>query len=307
MDTKNNIRSIRFSDELAELIERQQGENFTQKFENLVYRCAWELPAKERELKQLEERILISRIRFDKNSGVRMMKKQHYITRDERQQLEALLKAKIPVSQIARQLGFCRQTIYNEIKRGQYVHTCPWWDELRYSADKAQQIHTYRQTAKGRPLKIGGDRAYAAYLEKKMLGMQADGSVDRRKRYSPAAALAAARREGYTCTVCVNTLYSYITKRVFYRLTDRDLWNKGQKKEVWETSRAPCGPPGPAQYRNQAGGHRPAGGGWPLGDGPHRGQRGEQAGAADHGGAEDAGAAGLQAAGQAGGVGAEGI
>ena len=57
MDTKNNIRSIRFSDELAELIERQQGENFTQKFENLVYRCAWELPAKERELKQLEERI----------------------------------------------------------------------------------------------------------------------------------------------------------------------------------------------------------------------------------------------------------
>ena len=56
MATKNNIRSIRFSDELAELIERQQGENFTQKFENLVYRCAWELPAKERELKQLEER-----------------------------------------------------------------------------------------------------------------------------------------------------------------------------------------------------------------------------------------------------------
>ena len=57
MATKNNIRSIRFSDELAELIERQQGENFTQKFENLVYRCVWELPAKEQELKQLEERI----------------------------------------------------------------------------------------------------------------------------------------------------------------------------------------------------------------------------------------------------------
>lgn len=57
MATKNNIRSIRFSDELAELIERQQGENFTHKFENLVYRCVWELPAKEQELKQLEERI----------------------------------------------------------------------------------------------------------------------------------------------------------------------------------------------------------------------------------------------------------
>ena len=41
-----------------------------------------------------------------------MTKKQHYMTRDERYQLEALLKAKVRVSRIARQLGFCRQTIY---------------------------------------------------------------------------------------------------------------------------------------------------------------------------------------------------
>lgn len=57
MGAKNNIRSIRFSDELAELIEQQQGNNFTQKFENLVTRCVWEMPARERELKQLEKRI----------------------------------------------------------------------------------------------------------------------------------------------------------------------------------------------------------------------------------------------------------
>lgn len=57
MGKKNNIRSIRFSDELAELIDRQQGENFTQKLENLVIRCVWELPAKERELAELEARI----------------------------------------------------------------------------------------------------------------------------------------------------------------------------------------------------------------------------------------------------------
>ena len=31
MATKNNIRSIRFSDELAELIDRQIGDTFTQK------------------------------------------------------------------------------------------------------------------------------------------------------------------------------------------------------------------------------------------------------------------------------------
>ena len=57
MANKNNIRSIRFSDEIAELIERQQGDNFTQKFENLVTRCVWELPSKEDELAQLEKRI----------------------------------------------------------------------------------------------------------------------------------------------------------------------------------------------------------------------------------------------------------
>lgn len=57
MAQKNNIRSIRFSDELAELIDRQIGDTFTAKFENLVTRCVWELPAKEAELKRLEEEI----------------------------------------------------------------------------------------------------------------------------------------------------------------------------------------------------------------------------------------------------------
>lgn len=57
MATKSNIRSIRFSDELAELIDRQQGDTFTQKFENLITRCVWELPERERELAALEERI----------------------------------------------------------------------------------------------------------------------------------------------------------------------------------------------------------------------------------------------------------
>ena len=57
MAAKNNIRSIRFSDELAELIDRQQGGTFTQKFENLITRCVWELPEKERELEELDRRI----------------------------------------------------------------------------------------------------------------------------------------------------------------------------------------------------------------------------------------------------------
>lgn len=64
MATKNNIRSIRFSDELAELIDRQVGDTFTQKFENLVTKCVWELPNREKQLKDIEEQIKKERERL---------------------------------------------------------------------------------------------------------------------------------------------------------------------------------------------------------------------------------------------------
>lgn len=57
MAKKSNIRSIRFSDEMIEMIESQAGETFTEKFEALVTRCMWELPRKEQELKGIQERI----------------------------------------------------------------------------------------------------------------------------------------------------------------------------------------------------------------------------------------------------------
>lgn len=57
MAGKPNIRSIRFSDELAELIDRQAGNSFTEKFEGLITRCVWELPQKEAELKRIQKEI----------------------------------------------------------------------------------------------------------------------------------------------------------------------------------------------------------------------------------------------------------
>lgn len=154
-----------------------------------------------------------------------MTKKQHYMTLAERYQLEAMRRNKIPVAEIARQLGFCVKTIYNELKRGEYIHDCGWYEEKRYSADKAQQAHDYAQTAKGRPLKIGNDLKFANFLEKKMLSKE-----DRRKRCSPAVALELARREGYTTSICTSTLYSYIYKGVFFELSARDLWERPKRK-----------------------------------------------------------------------------
>lgn len=55
--------------------------------------------------------------------------------------------------------------------------------------------------------------------------------MDRRKRCSPAVALELARREGFDMSVCVGTLYSYIDKRVFLNLSNKDLWEKGKPQK----------------------------------------------------------------------------
>ena len=57
MASKGIIRSIRISDQMLVLIEQQVGNNFTEKWENLVTRCVWELPEKEKQLQQIQEKI----------------------------------------------------------------------------------------------------------------------------------------------------------------------------------------------------------------------------------------------------------
>ena len=42
---------------MAELIDKQAGSNFTEKWENLVTRCVWELPRQEERLKAVQEQI----------------------------------------------------------------------------------------------------------------------------------------------------------------------------------------------------------------------------------------------------------
>lgn len=58
---KNNIRSVRFSDEMIEIINQQIGDNFTQKFERMVYNCYMLLPEKQRQLEKLESDIRLRR------------------------------------------------------------------------------------------------------------------------------------------------------------------------------------------------------------------------------------------------------
>lgn len=75
MAQKNNIRSIRFSDDMAELIDQQAGDTFTQKFENLITRCVWELPKQEMRLAEIKQDIERERSQMENlqkaNAGLR--------------------------------------------------------------------------------------------------------------------------------------------------------------------------------------------------------------------------------------------
>lgn len=151
--------------------------------------------------------------------------KQHYMTYPERIRLETMLRFKIPIAQIARELGCCRQTIYNEIKRGEYtrIRTIHGFDRdvKEYSADKGQQLHEKACRNKGTQLKISGKLDYAAFLEERIL----------KHKRSPAAALAEARKAGFQTSICTTTLYSYINDGVIRGVSNSKLWEKNGRRK----------------------------------------------------------------------------
>lgn len=57
MATKNNIRSFRYSDEVACILGQQPGDNLNAKFEGLVYACYFALGEKEAQLAKVNSQI----------------------------------------------------------------------------------------------------------------------------------------------------------------------------------------------------------------------------------------------------------
>ena len=92
---KNNIRSVRFSDEMIEIINQQVGDNFTQKFERMVYNCYMLLPEKERQAAELDKRIAHRRRELEDlanryNSAAACLRSLEYQLRDVQCNLERL-------------------------------------------------------------------------------------------------------------------------------------------------------------------------------------------------------------------------
>ncbi len=79
--------TFRLSEDVIELINRQQGETMTQKFENLVTRCVWELPEKQKQLERYTKDIKREQKQLSKLS------QQVYEYREIVQQLDGKISA----------------------------------------------------------------------------------------------------------------------------------------------------------------------------------------------------------------------
>ena len=167
------------------------------------------------------------------------MRRFKHLSKSDRIRIETLNNDGKTPKEIAEVVGVHISTIYRELQRGQYTHrNSDWTEETRYSSDLSEMKYRANLAAKGADLKIGNDRRLAEYIETKI----AD------EKYSPEAVLGEIKAQGLQFNIEIkskNTIYSYIEKGIFLRLTNKDLLVKGDKKrsyhKVQTQKRAPKG------------------------------------------------------------------
>ena len=165
------------------------------------------------------------------------MRHFRHLTKTMRNQLESLLLAKVHKSEIARLLGVSLQTVYREIKRGEYDHLngSTWIYEKRYSSDLAEMKYRQQLKEKGAPIKLGKDYEYAEYLERRVI----------EDKLSPGAVLGYIKKHNlkFDTSISVNTFYKYIERGYFSRLSFKHLPGKKRtkKRRTVAIKRAPKG------------------------------------------------------------------
>lgn len=153
-----------------------------------------------------------------------------HLTFIDRRKIEKLLEEKQRPKEIAKVLRVHLSTIYREMERGKWYRTDTHLKEHKsYSADLAEQRYRTNLAAKGVMLKIANDYEYALYIEHKI----AD------EKYSPAAVLGEieAKHLPFKTSVCFKTLYNYIDKNVFARITNQDLPEREKRRKRYRRVR----------------------------------------------------------------------
>ena len=155
---------------------------------------------------------------------------------NDRLRIEQMLRQGMKPRQISEVLRVSRQTIYRELKRGEYerLDGGTWIYTKAYSPDIAERRYQENLRAKGPGLKIDRDFDFMNYIEDKII----------HEKCSPAAALGYAKIEGRTfkTSVSVQTIYSYIEKGVFLHITNEDLPNRGRHKQKYRRVRRAAAP-----------------------------------------------------------------
>lgn len=148
--------------------------------------------------------------------------KNKYFTENERYQLEALLKQKVSVAKIAKQMDKSRTTIYNEIKRGTVEFLNSQLEKYKaYDAEYAQNDYVRKASNKGRALAIGNNLGFVKYAEKMMLD----------EKYSPYAVLETARENGMIKNnISLSTFYNYLRAGLFLNIKFKSKVKKPEHK-----------------------------------------------------------------------------
>lgn len=122
-----------------------------------------------------------------------------HMTSKDRYFIEKALKRNISVKEIAAALGFSRQAIYAEIRKGQTIQRDTHWKEKTvYLADVGGKKHKDAMKNTGRPNKLASDDDYLLQVKEWIYN----------KKYSPwAAQVKIGNRK-----VCTKTIYNYVHK-----------------------------------------------------------------------------------------------
>jgi len=143
-------------------------------------------------------------------------KKNKYLTEQDRYQIEALKKAGFSNLKIAEQIGKPDRTIRREIVRGTVtLLNSDLTTKEEYCADVAHRKYLENASNKGPGLKIGNDHKLAEYIEDKIIN----------EKFSPDAVIGRIKTEGlkFKSSICTKTLYNYIDKGIFLRLSNEHL------------------------------------------------------------------------------------
>ena len=157
-------------------------------------------------------------------------RKGRHISEQERYKIEGYKEVGMSNRKIAKALNRTHSAINKEITRGTVIQRKTDLTDVKlYKADYAQMKAEEASKNKGTGLKIGNDHELVAFIEKKI----------RDEKYSPDAALAAARKQGgFKTMICTRTLYRYIDDGLFLGISNKDLaFKKDGKKRGYKRVR----------------------------------------------------------------------